>query len=65
MPSSGHPELGLSSRLASYHIEALEQEGKLQRVQETGYARFFPAAGHPKWPRRDVEFLCLMRRPVA
>lgn len=58
-------ELGLSDRLAMYHIEALERDGQLQRVEEAGYTRFFPALGRPKWPRRDVEFLCLMRRPVA
>jgi predicted transcriptional regulator len=58
-------ELGMSSRLADYHIEALEREGRVQRVQEAGYSRFFPAVGKPKWARRDVEFICLMRRPVA
>jgi predicted transcriptional regulator len=57
--------LGLSSRLASYHLGALEEEGAVQRVQETGYARYFPALGKPKWTKRDVGFLCLMRRGAA
>jgi predicted transcriptional regulator len=57
--------LGLSSRLAAYHLEALEGEGVVQRVQEAGYARYFPALGRPKWGRRDVAFLCLMRRAAA
>lgn len=58
-------ELRLSSRLASYHVEALEADGALQRVQEAGYARLFVAPGKPRWSRRDVEFICLMRRPAA
>ncbi|HUR62356.1 MAG TPA: hypothetical protein VM286_08360 [Candidatus Thermoplasmatota archaeon] len=57
--------LGLSSRLAAYHLEALEAEGAVQRVQETGYARYFLALGKPKWSKRDVGFLCLMRRAAA
>jgi predicted transcriptional regulator len=57
--------LGLSSRLAAYHLEALEGDGAVQRVQEAGYARYFPALGRPKWGRRDVAFLCLMRRAAA
>ncbi|HUR64191.1 MAG TPA: ArsR family transcriptional regulator [Candidatus Thermoplasmatota archaeon] len=57
--------LGLSSRLAAYHLGLLEEEGAVQRVQETGYARYFPALGRPRWSRRDVAFLCLMRRAAA
>jgi predicted transcriptional regulator len=57
--------LDLSSRLAAYHLASLEEEGRVQRVQLAGYARFFPAVGKPKWSRRDLEFLCLMRRPPA
>jgi predicted transcriptional regulator len=57
--------LGLSSRLAAYHLGALEEEGVVQRVQQAGYARYFPALGRPRWSRRDVAFLCLMRRAAA
>ena len=57
--------LGLSSRLAAYHLEALEGEGAVQCVHEAGFARYFPALGRPKWSRRDVAFLCLMRRAAA
>lgn len=58
-------QLSLSSRLASYHLDALEREGLLQRVAEKGYARFVPAATRPRWSARDVAFVCLMRRGVA
>lgn len=57
--------LGLSSRLAAYHLESLEAEGFVQRVHETGYSRYFPTLGKPKWSQRDVGFLCLMRRGAA
>lgn len=57
--------LGLSSRLASYHLAALEAEGEVQRVQEKGYARFVPAVHKPRWSARDIAFLCLMRRAPA
>ena len=57
--------LGLSSRLAAYHLQQLEAEGAVQRVQEAGFARYFPAVGKPKWSKADLEFLCLMRRAVA
>ena len=58
-------ELGLSSRLAAYHLQQLEGEGSVQCVHETGYSRYFPAVGKPRWSRDDVAFLCLMRRPAA
>lgn len=58
-------ELRLSSRLASYHLELLEAAGQVQRIQETGYARFFPSVGAPRWSQEDLRFLCLMRRPAA
>jgi predicted transcriptional regulator len=58
-------QLGLSSRLASYHLEQLEKQGAVQRVAETGFTRYFASLGAPRWSREDVAFLCLMRRPVA
>ena len=54
--------LSLTSRLANYH---LGEGGVLQRLDEAGYARYFPALGHAKWNARDIRFLGLMRRPVA
>lgn len=58
-------QLGLPSRLAAYHLEQLEQEGKVQCVHQPGYSRYFPAVGKPRWSRREMEFLCLMRHAVA
>lgn len=56
--------LGLTSRLAAYHLGLLQAEGLVQRVQETGFARYFAAVGKPRWSQDDVRFLCLMRRPA-
>lgn len=57
--------LHLTSRLANYHLDALAEEGTLQRLDAAGYTRFFPVIGHPRWSARDIRFLGLMRRPVA
>lgn len=58
-------ELQLSSRLAAYHLAQLEADGRVQCVHETGFARYFPAVGKPRWSKDDVAFLCLMRRAAA
>lgn len=58
-------QLGLSSKLANYHLLALEQDGKVERIQEKGYSRFLPRVTKPRWSARDIAFLCLMRRGVA
>lgn len=57
--------LGLSSRLAAYHLAQLEGEGRVQCVHETGFARYFAAVGKPRWSADDVRFACLMRRAAA
>ena len=57
--------LGLSSRLAGYHLAALEADGEVERVQEKGYSRWLPRATRPRWKAADIAFLCLMRRAVA
>lgn len=57
--------LHLSSKLASYHLSALEHDGLVERVQEKGYARFLARVTRPRWTPRDIAFLCLMRRAVA
>lgn len=58
-------QLGLSDRLASYHLQHLVAEGAVQAVPDTGFTRYFPAATRPKWSARDVALLCLLRRGVA
>lgn len=57
--------LGLSSRLAAYHLGQLEGEGRVQAVHETGFTRYFAAVGKAAWSAADVEFVCLMRRVAA
>lgn len=57
--------LHLSSKLAQYHLAALEQDGLLEQVVEKGYLRYLPRATRPRWRAPDIAFLCLMRRPVA
>lgn len=57
--------LGLSSKLADYHLAMLEEEGLVERIPEKGFARFVPRVTRPRWSARDIAFLCLMRRAVA
>ena len=58
-------QLGLSSKLASYHLQDLLHEGLVERVQEKGYARYIPRTTKPKWTTEELAFVCLMRRAVA
>lgn len=57
-------QMGLADRLAAYHLDALAKEGALARVDEGGYARFFPREAARLSPRA-LSFVCLMRRPPA
>ncbi|MEA3189878.1 MAG: hypothetical protein QOD77_460 [Thermoplasmata archaeon] len=57
--------LGLSDRLAHYHLQQLVADGTVQLVEDHGFTRCFPAATRPRWSARDVAFLCLLRRDVA
>ena len=56
-------ELGLASRLASYHLEWLSAEGLLRRVDEPGFTRYFDA--RDALDAKDVATLCLLRRPAC
>lgn len=58
-------QLGLSSRLAAYHLGQLESEGAVQCVHEAGFARYFAAVGKARLSADDVRFVCLMRRAAA
>jgi predicted transcriptional regulator len=57
--------LGLSSRLAAYHLGQLEAERRVQCVHEAGFARYFAAVGKARLSADDVRFVCLMRRAAA
>jgi predicted transcriptional regulator len=56
-------QLGLSSKLASYHLQALESEGLVRRVGDGGYARFVRT--DQRLGAAEVEFVCLMRSSPA
>jgi DNA-binding transcriptional ArsR family regulator len=56
-------QLGLPSRLASYHLLALEADGLVRRVGDGGYARFVVA--DQRLNATDLEFVCLMRSAPA
>jgi predicted transcriptional regulator len=58
-------QLGLSSRLAGYHLDALERSGDVSRLAEKGYVRFLPQATRPRLTSQEMAFICLMRRAVA
>lgn len=58
-------QLGLSSRLASHHLDALEHEGAVHRVAQKGYTRFLDAQTARTLTGTDLEWLLAMRRPVA
>lgn len=58
-------QLGLSSRLASYHLGALEAAGLVRRVQDDGYARFVSTQGTERLQEADLRLLCVLRRPPA
>jgi DNA-binding transcriptional ArsR family regulator len=63
-PREVERQMGLANRLASYHLEALTKEGVLARMDEGGYARYFPHDALRLSPR-SLSFVCLMRRPPA
>lgn len=58
-------ELGFSSRLAQYHLDALEREGRVRRVREKGYARFLASVDAARLDADDLKLLCILRRPPA
>lgn len=53
-------QLGLSSRLAAYHLESLVADGEVARVEARGYVRYLPAES--RLSAADVELLCMLRR---
>lgn len=56
-------QLGLASRLASYHLQALTDEGLVTRVEEQGYTRY--VARPSGISAADVTLICVLRRPPA
>lgn len=58
-------QLSLSSKLASYHLEALEAEGVVRRVQTDGYVRWVATRGGARLSEADLRVLCHLRRAPA
>lgn len=55
--------LGLSGRLAAYHLGVLAGEGKVRRFADGQYQRYVDAA--QKWTAADLRALAALRKPVA
>ncbi|HUR69970.1 MAG TPA: winged helix-turn-helix transcriptional regulator [Candidatus Thermoplasmatota archaeon] len=53
-------QLGLVSRLAQYHLDALEKEGAILRIEERGFARYASPSLRISSP--DLALLCRLRR---
>ena len=64
-PREMERRLGLSEHLATYHLDQLSRDGRVQRLDEAGYCRYFPALSRRTWSQRELSFIALMRRPVA
>lgn len=58
-------QLQLSSKLASYHLEALETDGLVRRVERDGYVRWLATRGGTALSDSDLRVLCHLRRPPA
>jgi predicted transcriptional regulator len=58
-------QMGLTNRAGAYHLDALEREGALARVETGGYVRFFPRETRKRLTPRDLAFVCLLRHPPA
>ena len=64
-PRAIERELGLSDRLAAHHLESLEAEGVLARLEDRGFARYVAAERERKLTAADRRFLALVRRAPA
>lgn len=55
--------LGLSGRLAAYHLEAMAQAGEVEAFMDGQYRRY--VVRPHSWTRRQLATLAGLRRPVA
>jgi len=58
-------QLKLPSKLASYHLGALERDGLVRRVSSDGYVRWVATRGGARLSADDLVLLCHLRRPPA
>jgi len=61
-PREVERQMGLPTKLAGYHMDALVDEGLLRRVDESGFARYVPVGSKEQWTQRELAFTFLMRR---
>lgn len=61
-PREVERQMGLPTKLASYHLDALVDEGLLRRVDESGFARYVPVGAHAQFTQKELAFTFLMRR---
>lgn len=58
-------QLGLSNKLADYHLQALEEEGRVGKLPDHGYVRYFDRELVKALRAPEKRLVCLARRPVA
>lgn len=58
-------QLELSSKLASYHLDALDEEGLVRRLRVDGYVRWIDSRTGDRLPEADLRLLCHLRRAPA
>jgi DNA-binding transcriptional ArsR family regulator len=58
-------QLELSSKLASYHLAALEEDGFVRRLEADVYVRFVATHTGVRVPESDLALLCILRRAPA
>lgn len=58
-------QLNLSSKLASYHLDALEAKDLVKRVEADGYVRWIATKGGARLSESDLRVLCHLRRAPA
>lgn len=58
-------QLELSSKLASYHLDALERDGLARRVSSDGYVRWIASRDGAALGDADLRLLCHLRRAPA
>lgn len=58
-------QLHLSSKLASYHLAALETDGLVRRIDVDGYVRWLATRTGATLAEQDVRLLCHLRRAPA
>lgn len=62
-PRAIERELGLSDRLAAHHLDALAEEGAIDRFEDGGFARYVARERAARLTEVERRHLVLVRRP--